>query len=233
MGGEWHHLFAVADGLGGHQGGAQASRAAVGTVVAGLAEAGAAVPEGAMRAAFRRANLAVFDGAQASQHTNMQTTLTALALSRTAAIVGHVGDSRAYRLRRGRLELLTTDHTQVHEMLRLRLLTPEQAAKHPGRSVLTRSLGAELLVRVDVRRESVAAGDVYLLCTDGLWGEVSAEEIQQRLPQANLGRACEELVRLAKARGGPDNMSLIAVRVDAVDPGPRAPAGWRSLFTWR
>ncbi len=186
-----------------------------------------------MRAAFRRANLEVFDAARAARHLNMQTTLTALALCGSGAIVGHVGDSRAYRLHRGGLELLTTDHTQVHEMLRMRLITPEQAAKHPGRSVLTRSLGAELLLRVDVRREAVAAGDLFLLCSDGVWGEVSAEEIQERLPHGALDRACEELVQLAKARGGPDNMSLIAVKVEAVDRAPRTPAGWRSLFTWR
>ena len=160
----------------------------------------------------------------------MQTTLTTLLFSPGEVHVAHVGDCRAYRLRSDALELLTTDHTQVMEMLRMKLISPEQAADHPARYALTRSLGAELIVRTDIGRETLVDGDVYLLlCSDGLWSKVDANEIAAAL-RGDVLSACERLVELAVERGGEDNSSALALRVHVAGRPPEVAAGWRRFF---
>jgi len=225
-------LFAVADGLGAYGGGDVASSLAIAELLARTSQPGepGGRPAGVLRNAYSAANQRVFDAALSGQGTRkMQTTLTTLLLSPGEVHVAHVGDCRAYRLRGDTLELLTTDHTQVMEMLRLKLITPEQAADHPARYALTRSLGADVIVRADIGREALIDGDVYLLCSDGLWSKVDASEIGAAL-RDGVRSACEQLVELAVQRGGEDNSSALALRVHAAGRPPEAASGWKRFF---
>jgi protein phosphatase len=224
-------IFIVADGLGAYGGGDVASRIATGELLDHLA-ASERVPSGAsfLRSAFNAANQRVFDAAISGEGTRrMQTTLTALMLLSGEAHIGHVGDSRVYRSRGDILDLLTTDHTQVMEMLRMRLIRPEQAADHPARHALTRSLGAEITVRTEVRMEPLADGDTFLLCSDGLWSKVDATEIREALC-VDVDEACQRLVHLAVERGGEDNATAVAVRVDRAGRAADRPRRWRWLL---
>jgi serine/threonine protein phosphatase PrpC len=225
-------VFAVADGLGGYGGGDVASSLALAELLdqASQADPSRNRPPAVLRTAYGAANQRVFDAAISGQGTRkMQTTMTTLLLSPGEIHVAHVGDCRAYRLRGDALELLTTDHTQVMEMLRLKLITTEQATDHPARYALTRSLGAELIVRADIGREALLDGDAYLLCSDGLWSKVDAHEIAAAL-RDGCQSACEQLVELAVARGGEDNASALALRVLAAGRPPEAASGWKRFF---
>jgi serine/threonine protein phosphatase PrpC len=225
-------VFAVADGLGGYGGGDVASSLALAELLdrAGQADQSNVRPAAVLRNAYSAANKRVFDAAISGQGTRkMQTTLTTLLLSPGEVHVAHVGDCRAYRLRGDTLEQLTTDHTQVMEMLRLKLITPEQAADHPARYALTRSLGAELIVRADIGRETLLDGDAYLLCSDGLWSKVDANEIAAAM-RDGCQSTCEQLVELAVERGGDDNASALAVRVRTAGQAPEAASGWKRFF---
>jgi serine/threonine protein phosphatase PrpC len=159
----------------------------------------------------------------------MQTTLTTLLFSPGELHIAHVGDCRAYRLRGDTLDLLTTDHTQVMEMLRMKLISQEQAADHPARYALTRSLGAELIVRADIGRETSMDGDAYLLCSDGLWSKVDTGEIAAAL-RFDSQSAAQQLVALAVERGGEDNASALAVRIHVAGRAPEAASGWKRFF---
>lgn len=223
-------VAAVADGLGGHAGGDLASRFAITTLLdrIGSLDTLRRLPE-VLRDTFLATNGRLLagdlgsDGAPGGRHLGGQTTLTALALTADTAHVAHVGDCRAYRLRDEALELMTTDHSQVMELLRLRLIRPEQAATHPGRHLLTRSLGGDVSVRVDVRSGAVREGDAYLLCSDGVWSGVSSGEILAAL-EGDLAWGVQDLVARSLARGCDDNASVIALRVLhlAEPPGPDA-----------
>ncbi|MFN2463389.1 MAG: PP2C family serine/threonine-protein phosphatase [Candidatus Dormibacteria bacterium] len=224
-------VFAIADGLGAYGGGDVASRTAVETLLGHVAGAAEQRPTQLLRAAFEQANLRVFDAALAGQGApKMQTTMLALALSAGEAHLGHVGDCRAYRVRGTSVEVLSTDHTQAMEMLRMRLISPEQASDHPARHVLTRSLGAELIARVDLRKDPLEAGDRFLLCSDGLWGKLSLAEIRDALLSADHADSIRRLVDLSVRRGGEDNASGLMLRVLETSPAPTRPQGWRRFF---
>src|SRR5579863_4469537 len=159
------HLVAVADGLGGHAAGEVASRIVVDTIAAHAPEWRSERPERWLRRVFTTANLALHDHALANPDAfNLQSTATALALHGDEVVIGHVGDCRAYLVRGDDIELWTTDHTRAMEMLRLRLITPEQAADHPARNQLTRSLGAELMMSVDIARCGARPRDTWVVC---------------------------------------------------------------------
>ena len=223
-------LFAVADGLGGYGGGEVASALAVESAFAHAAAARPdATPTGLVRAVFETANRRIFDGALAGAGPRqMQTTMTALVLVSGAVTLGHVGDCRVYRLRGGSLEVLTSDHTQIMEMLRLRLVSPEQAADHPARYALTRSVGGDVICRVDVRREPTRSGDVYLVCSDGLWGRQAPAEIAAAL-RLDPADACRRLLDRAFALDGDDNASAIVIRVAEAGRASDAQPWWRRL----
>ena len=160
-----------------------------------------------------------------------QTTLTAIALTGRSGSVAHVGDTRLFRLREGMMELLTNDHTQARELVRMRLIKPEQVLTHPGRHLLTRSIGGDLVVRVDERPSPPALGDAYLLCSDGLWSSITSWEAHLALT-GDLAAGVAELVAHSAAAGGDDNASVIALRVTALAGGPEPSSpGWR--FPWR
>jgi protein phosphatase len=228
-------LFVVCDGLGGHEAGEVASRLAVETMLGSWTSGNPGPPHQALRSAARAANLAVYDAALNPPHRGMATTLVTLTLAAREAIIAHVGDSRAYRVRDGQCQQLTADHSRVGEMLRLGLLTPEQAANHPGRSMLIRTIGGEPMVQVDLSRHATETGDTFALCSDGLWDSVSRAEIGEiceavgspRMP--TVVEAADGLVDLALKRGAPDNVTVCVVRVSTDRPIPAAGAR-RSLF---
>jgi protein phosphatase len=224
-----HQMFVVADGMGGHSHGEIASRIAVQAIreyVAGAVsgEARGGTPHdgsggargGRLKQAIRLAHDRVLKAIRqdGSLH-GMGTTVVGLLLDDGKATVAHVGDSRAYRLRGGRLELLTQDHTWVNEQVVAGFLSEEQARVHPLKNVVTRALGGDSDVEVDVREWPVEAGDLFLLCSDGLTTMLSDAEILERLRGANrLEEACGRMVRDANARGGFDNISVVLLRIE-------------------
>jgi len=207
-------LYAVADGMGGHRGGEVASNLALETVQT-LFEQGS----GTLAEQVEQANRAVFDRSQKDRSVSgMGTTLTAALIDGGRVHLAHVGDSRAYLFRAGELSLLTEDHTLVHKMVVEGEITEEEAETHPHRSILTRALGVDAAVQVDESNVEVAGGDRILLCSDGLTGMVSDEQIQEILGRnPDPQPAVDELVKEANRAGGIDNIT--AVILDFVDDG--------------
>ena len=211
-------VFAVADGLGGHQGGEVASAAAVEPLAAldgrEFAEPGEAAE--ALAAAIREGNAAILERAAGDPGLwGMGTTMTAAALAGERHLqLAHVGDSRAYLLRDGSLEQLTSDHTVVGELVRRGRLTPEQAAIHPERSILTRAVGLDPRVPVDTPDPvELRDGDQVMLCSDGLTEAVDDDRIAELLSAAADGEAaCRSLIDAANAAGGPDNITVVLLR---------------------
>jgi protein phosphatase len=213
-------VFAVADGLGGHQAGEVASAAAVAPLadLDGRDLGGPVEAAEALVAAVREANRAIMEQAAADpDQWGMGTTLTA------AAVVGgrdlqlaHVGDSRAYLLRGGELRQLTTDHTVIAELVRRGHLSPAQAALHPERSVLTRAVGLDPDLQVDTPAAvQLQPADQVLLCSDGLTEVVADQRIAAVLTAAGGGDdACRSLVAAANDAGGPDNVTVVLLRVE-------------------
>jgi PPM family protein phosphatase len=217
-------IFAVADGVGGHQAGEVASQTSVETLLRAFSE-GEHTTEGLVHA-VEEANAAVWQLAQGSREKRgMGTTLTALALVQEAGeeqlALANVGDSRAYILQQGELTQLTEDHSLVEEMVREGKLTAAEAQVHPQKSIITRALGMEPVVDVDSWEIIPFRGDRILLCSDGLTNELSDERIASTLRQlANPQEAARELVRLARAAGGSDNITVVVV--DVVDDDGRS-----------
>jgi PPM family protein phosphatase len=207
-------LYAVADGMGGHRGGEVASNLALQTVEQMFAQR-----QGTLTEQVERANRAVFERSQSDRDVSgMGTTLTAALIEGGAVRLAHVGDSRAYLFRGGKLKLLTEDHTLVHRMVVEGEITETEAENHPHRSVLTRALGVEGDVRVDETKVEVREGDRLLLCTDGLTGMLSEEEIESILRDVrDPQEAVDRLVREANRAGGIDNIT--AVIIDFTEDG--------------
>jgi serine/threonine protein phosphatase PrpC len=224
-------VLALADGMGGHAAGEVASRLAIDALLATYAEASPGTPQQLLKSAARAANLAVVDASLEPGRRGMGTTLLAIALGGTEAAVAHVGDSRAYLVRGETCTQLTNDHSRVGEMLRMHMITAEQAANHPARSQLTRSIGGDPFVQVDMARQPVQQHDTLVLCSDGLWDVVARPEIAEvgeRLTDTSIPTAVEaadRLVRLAVDRGSTDNVSAVVVHLTSDQPIP--PAGGR------
>jgi protein phosphatase len=216
-------LWVVADGLGGHAAGEVASRLTVDTMLATWSGGVPNAPAQSLRTAVRNANTAVVDAALEASKRGMGTTVTALTLAGREAVVAHVGDSRAYRVRGGECAQLTADHSRVGEMLRMKMITPEQAANHPARSMLTRSLGAQMTVQVDLVKDPIETGDVFVVCTDGLWDVVPRGDIAAVVAESAVTyEAADRLVELALRRGSADNVTCVVVRVSSDLPIPAA-----------
>jgi len=218
-------LFVVADGMGGAQAGEVASRLAAETFAAGLAEEGTS--EQRLEERVRAANTRIYDVSQEDRALNgMGTTLTAAYLDGDELALAHVGDSRAYLLRDGDLSRLTRDHTLVEELVRRGELTEQEAAEHPQRSIITRALGPEPDIDVDLHTHRVHAGDVLLLCSDGLTGMIGEDDVQEILSgAASLRDAGRALVDAANEAGGRDNITVVLFRVDEVATGTAGRAG--------
>jgi PPM family protein phosphatase len=213
-------LFAVADGMGGAQAGEVAARIAA-AVFREYHEADELAPPERMSAIIQEANRRIYERAQSDANASgMGTTITAAIVESGGVAIGHVGDSRAYRLREGRLEQLTQDHSLVADLLRDGRLTPEEAEAHPQRSVITRALGTDSQVDVDTETVDAAPGDVFLLCSDGLTTMVSDERILELLQSSSsLEQAAKALVKAANRGGGEDNVTVVLF---AVEDGDRA-----------
>jgi len=217
--------FVVCDGMGGHAAGEVASRMAVEAVLTTWTTAAPSPTQSAIRAAIRQANSAVFAASLDIETRGMGTTCTALALSGHEGFIGHVGDSRAYLVHKGQCTQLTADHSKVGDMLRMRLITPEQAATHPARSQLTRSLGAAPGVQVDIVRTPIHKGDAFVLCCDGVWDLVSRQEIAQACAEPDVAEAAEKIIALTLERGAHDNVTVLVVRVTGDIPQLAADQG--------
>src|SRR5262245_8779663 len=207
-------LFAVADGMGGAQAGEVASRIAAGTFERGLGNDDESA-EGQLEEIAQQANRRIHRLAQEdSSRAGMGTTLTAALVHDDEVAFGHVGDSRAYLLRNGKLKRLTKDHSLVEELRRQGRLTEEQAEEHPQRSIITRALGPEPSVNVDTMTFPARDGDVFLLCSDGLTTMVSDDEIREILVNSrSLRTAVNKLVDAANRGGGRDNITAVAFRL--------------------
>jgi protein phosphatase len=219
-------IFVVADGMGGAQAGEVASKAAADAFDVDLPEG---PPEQILREVILAANKRIHDLARADpSRAGMGTTLTAAIVSaeREEVAIGHVGDSRAYRLRGRRLEQLTRDHSLVEEMRRKGQLTDAQAQDHPQRSIITRALGPEPEVEPDVQTVSAAPGDVFLICSDGLTTMLDEERIAKLLGGAsNMAAAVRALVDEANRAGGRDNITALAFRLEDAAAPQRQPEG--------
>ena len=227
-----HQVFVVADGMGGHSHGEIASRIAVDAIrefVSRTGDTDSTLPfemdpslsrqGNRIRAAIRIAHDRVLRAIRqdASLH-GMGTTVVGILLDGDSISVAHVGDSRAYRLRDGKLELLTQDHTWVNEQVVAGFLSEEQARAHPLKNVVTRALGGDTEIDIDVDEHKVQSGDLFLLCSDGLTTMLTDDEILARLrAPGRLEELCGRLVRDANSRGGYDNVSVVLVRVESVE----------------
>jgi serine/threonine protein phosphatase PrpC len=215
-------LYVVADGMGGHRGGQVASRVALETIEALSSEGKGTLPD-----QVRSANRAVWDRSVEDERlSGMGTTLTAALVDGASALIVHVGDSRAYLLRDGELRQLTTDHTLVARMVKSGEITEAEADSHPHKNVLTRALGTDEEVEVDEDTIALIDGDRLLLCSDGLTGMVTEDQIQAILESSEQPqRAADRLVKAANRAGGIDNISVVVLEAvgegDEASPRPR------------
>ncbi|HVL33612.1 MAG TPA: Stp1/IreP family PP2C-type Ser/Thr phosphatase [Actinomycetota bacterium] len=221
------YVFAVADGLGGHRAGEVASSLAL-EPIAALDQFPPKKAAERLADAVRRGNRDVFDRSEKdSSLKGMGTTMTAIAVDGARLHLAHVGDSRCYLIRAGAIEQVSRDHTLVARMVAEGKITQEQADTHPQRSIVTRALGADRDVDVDEVEIDIVPGDRIVLCSDGLTGVVSDEEIRQLASDdTDLEGICAALIDEANARGGPDNITTVIVDVGGTLEGV-APAAHR------
>ena len=237
-------LFMVADGMGAHAAGELASKMATDFVSLTYYKAPDESPVEAIQKAFQDANERVFSRGQSNpDFRGMGTTSSALLLLPEGAVVAHVGDSRVYRLRGNRLDQLSFDHSLVWEMQATGKLRDSEIQMNVPKNIITRSLGPYPQVQIDLEGPfAVEAGDAFLLCSDGLSGQVEDDEIGCLLGALPPGEAIQALVDLANLRGGPDNITVIAVRVlrhltaasaeNELGPAPAERTTSRKRFTW-
>jgi PPM family protein phosphatase len=219
-------VFIVCDGMGGHEAGQVASEVAIKSFIDSYRSHPSLDSRTAAEASVAAANRTVkYLSMINASRRGMGTTLTALALIQDQALIAHVGDSRAYRLRGGALETLTTDHTWVEETVRMGTLTREEAEIHPYRHIITRAIGVEEDVTPDVSLHPVEAGDIYLLCSDGVTNHVEDFELAETLSTSTSPSAMAlALINRALGGGGSDNATVIVVRVDSLSPADPLPA---------
>ena len=215
------HLFVVADGMGGHAVGELASKIAVDTIPHTFDKLRQLNAKDALWAAIEAANAAIYErGMQNKDFLRMGTTCTTLLLGPQGAVVGHVGDSRVYRIRSRLIDQLSCDHSLVWELIQQRKVHPRDAERMCPRNVITRSLGPEQAVQVDMEGPlPVLPGDTFVLCSDGLCGLLSDSEIGMIASELPPTEASRMLVHLANLRGGTDNITVIVVRAGSIPVG--------------
>lgn len=222
-------LVILADGMGGYKAGELASALAVTEVLYAVSEglkklksgeidenSGFTMESLLLRETITEANSLIFNTAKVDeQYTGMGTTIVAALYHNNMMSIAHVGDSRLYRLRNNELEQITGDHSLIQELIDRGLYTPQEAQANTPKNLVTRAMGIDAEVEVDITEEIVMKNDIYLLCSDGLNDMVANEEIHLTLSKysANLAQAAEELIYSANRNGGKDNTSVILVRV--------------------
>jgi protein phosphatase len=223
-------LAVLADGMGGHQAGEVASRMAVDVIVRYLTDPYSPDKhqsvEKRVSESIRRANKSIHEAArERPEYAGMGSTVVVALLRDGMLVVGHVGDSRLYRLRAGQLEQITLDHSVVQELVSRGLFTLEEAQQSVGKNLVTRALGVDPEVEADVATLPLQPGDIFLLCSDGLNDVVGDSDIAQTLNDsaANLYTAAFRMVALANQRGGPDNISVILMRQEQDESASKAP----------
>ena len=221
-------LFVVADGMGGHRAGEVASARSITVVTEYLArESGKGSPETILAEAIMRANEVIFEEARSdAQLAGMGTTFTSALLSSRGAVIGHVGDSRAYLWRTGHLTQLTEDHSLVAQLVKEGRISPEEAFIHPQRNIITKALGVDPVVDVDVATYNLESGDLLLLCSDGLTAMLRDSDIAAHLARTNdLEELSGLLIAEANARGGVDNITVVLIdpEIDPLAPREEAP----------
>lgn len=218
-------LYAIADGMGGHAAGQIASEMALKSFAQAYYGGVNGSVEDALTRAISQANAMIYDTARAiPSRAGMGCTLAAVAIVDSDAVVGWAGDSRAYLIRAGTATQMTRDHSLVEEHVQMGLLTREEAAHHPRRNIITRSLGPEATVVPEVVRYPILPGDALLICSDGLTGVVADGEIAELAVASPPSLACGELIGVANSRGGPDNVTVAILRILGESP-PNQPTG--------
>ncbi len=219
------HLFVVADGMGGHAVGELASKMAVDTVPHTFDKLRSQNPMVALKTALETANQKINErGSLNREFLRMGTTCSTLLLCPLGAIIGHVGDSRVYRIRRQQIDQLTRDHSLVWELIQQRKVHPRDADRLYPRNVITRSLGPEPTVDVDIEGPTIVQpGDAYLLCSDGLTSYLNDSELGMIVNSLPPAEACRLLVNLANLRGGSDNITVIIVQAGDVPSNAEMP----------
>jgi serine/threonine protein phosphatase PrpC len=210
-------LLAIADGMGGEQGGQVASRLAIDILRDTFLNTASADPETILIRAFGRAQQAILaEGDANSELNDMGTTCTAAIVNAGKLTFGHIGDTRLYLLQNAILRQLTEDHSLVNQLVRAGELTPEEAETHEKRNILTAALGMrsrQVSADFSAKPIELAPGDVIVLASDGLHGVVKAEEIAQAIASQPPYEACHALVDLARERGGPDNITIQVLKI--------------------
>jgi protein phosphatase len=225
------NLFIVADGMGGHASGEVASQMSVETLAEFFRatseddevtwpykmDKGRKYEENRVITGVKLSNRKIFESASRdAKLKGMGTTIVVSFFVNGGVYVGHVGDSRVYRFRTGKLIQLTEDHSLLNDYIKMKNLTPEEIEAFPHKNVIVRALGMKETVQVDVHHEIPQSGDVYLLCSDGLSGMVSDEQMESILrdEDGDLDRKCERLIDAANANGGSDNITVILARYE-------------------
>ncbi len=211
-------LYVVADGMGGHRGGEVASQMAVETLQKFCQESSSLSPQNLLQQGINLACQKIHAESQTNEELNgMGTTVIAMLFAKDTVYIGQVGDSRAYLLQKGGVWQLTEDHSLLNEEIRAGRLSADEAENYKFKNVITRSVGYEGRVTVDVYRRRLKAGDRFLACTDGLSGLVTSDEIQKMIEKHGLEEGQKKLIQLANDRGGDDNITLVTVEVK-LDP---------------
>ncbi len=226
------HLYVVADGMGGHASGEVASQMAIDTLrdffSATSADPEATWPykmdksrgyeENRLITSIKLANLKIYEAAQRNAKLRgMGTTLVGILVVEEGVLVAHVGDSRVYRLRNGVLQQLTEDHSLLNDYIKMKRLSEEEIKNFPHKNVIVRALGMKESVKVDTQIDRPQPGDIYVLCSDGLCGPASDEEIQQVISShSDLKTASNKLIETANGNGGPDNITVVLAKVMGV-----------------
>ena len=219
-------LLAVADGMGGHAAGEVASEMAIRGLIARLSRdnhtCGARDgPVSRLKRVFRELNTEIHTAAALPETRGMGTTLTAVVITGNTLVIGHVGDSRAYLLRGGRIEQLTQDHNWVAEQVAEGLINHKDTAFHWGSNMLTRAMGVAPSIRVDSIAARLKKGDLILVCSDGVHSLIKDDELVNILNRNDPQSSSEEIVSLANARGGNDNVTVVVARIDNLSQFPK------------
>ena len=222
-------VVVIADGVSGLAGGGTASRRAVESTVRAYRALDHLRPARRLHRAVQQANIDVYDLAVVvPELRGMATTLTAVVIDRGALVAAHVGDCRIYLARGGRMRQITRDHTVVAEKIRLGLLSEERARESPDRSVLTRSVGRDLIAAIDRIATTVLQDDRLILCSDGLHNVLGPLEMEAIVRDKDAASACRALIDAANARGTPDNLTAAVVRMIGATPHHRPGGGLRA-----